>query len=187
MGLPVALSMVEILCEKAERVSGEVPAKTCEIIPASTVSGGQPMARVMITGDDDPDIYYVVDDSVGLHGVNRRDDVLLVQFFLRVLSDREKRNRPPDAKDLAVNGAYTDLTGAYIKQYADEHNQTPLYDDRGLVKRVLTRVEPPGRPAGLSGAWIMERMNEDYQRFFPKTGLPHFPLFPNELRKKFYI
>jgi len=145
------------------------------------------MARVMVTGDDDPDIYYVVDEPVGPHGANRRDDVLLVQFFLRVLSDREKRYRPRDAKDLAVIGHYNDLTGSYIKQYADESNQTPLYDDGGLVKRVLTRVEPPGKPAGVSGAWIMAKMNEDYQRLFPKTGLPHFPLFPNELRKKFYI
>jgi len=148
------------------------------------------MARVMVTPDSDPDIYYVVDDSVGPHSANRRDDVLLVQFFLRVLSERDKRYRPPSAKDLVINGVYSDLTGAYIKQFADQNNQTPLYDEGRLVQRVVTRVESPvGRPSGGSGwgGWIIMKMNEDFQRWFPKTGLAQSALFPNELRRKFYV
>ncbi len=83
------------------------------------------MARVMVSADDDPEIYYIVDYPVGPHAWNHRDDVLLVQSFLRVLADREKRYRPSGGHDLVISGAYNDLTGAYIKQFADANNQTP--------------------------------------------------------------
>ncbi len=83
------------------------------------------MARVMVSADDDPEIYYIVDYPVGPHAWNHRDDVPLVQSFLRVLADREKRYRPSGGHDLVISGAYNDLTGAYIKQFADANNQTP--------------------------------------------------------------
>lgn len=144
------------------------------------------MARVMVSSDDDPEIYYIVDSPVGPNSVNHRDDVLLVQFFLRVLSDKDKRYRPA-GHDLVISGAYNDLTGAYIKQFADANNQTPMYDNGNLVKRPLTIVDSPVGNSAALGGWIIRQMNLQYQSAFPKTGLPHSPLFPRELAKKFYI
>jgi hypothetical protein len=145
------------------------------------------MARVMVSPDDDPDIYYIVEYPVGPNSVNHRDDVLLVQFFLRVLSDRNKSYRPPGPQDLGISGAYGDLTGAYIKQFADANNQTPMYDNGNLVKRPLAIVDSPVGNAAVMGGWLIKKMNREYQTSFPKTGLPHSPLFPRELGKKFYV
>lgn len=148
------------------------------------------MARVIVSGDDDPDIYYVVDSPVGPNCTNRRDDVLLVQFFLRIFADRDKRYHPAGAKDLTISGVYDDLTGTYIKQYADEGNR----QQKGLLMvKSDGRVDSPVGsgsqfiPGGSANNWVIIRMNLDYQRWFPKTGLPHFPLFPKELRKNFYV
>ena len=145
------------------------------------------MARVFVTPDSDPDVYYLVESSVGPHAANSRDDVLLVQFFLRVFSDREKRYRPQGAMDLVVNGAYSDVTGSYIKQFADENDKTPMYVNGTQVKRQLTVVESPIGNRAVAGGWLILQMNREYQRMFPKTGLPSSPQFPQELRKKFYV
>jgi hypothetical protein len=144
------------------------------------------VARVMVSADDDPEIYYVVEYPVGPNAVNHRDDVLLVQFFLRILSDRNKSYRPP-GHDLVISGAYNDLTGAYIKQYADANNQTPMYDNGNVVKRNLTTVDSPIGNTAVTGGWLILKMNLEYMAAFPKTGLPHSALFPRELRKKFYV
>jgi hypothetical protein len=148
------------------------------------------MARVLVSGDDDPDIYYVVDDAVGPSCANRRDDVMLVQFFLRIFADRDDRYRPAGAKDLAISGVFSDQTAAYLKQYAEEGNR----QQKGLMMvKSDGRVDSPVGsgsqfiPGGSGSDWVIIRMNLNYQRWFPKTGLPHSSKFPSELRKNFYV
>src|SRR5277367_5941014 len=148
------------------------------------------MARVMVLDhDDDPDPFYINEDAVGQNCMNRADDVMLVQFFLRVLSDKDKRFRPAGAKDLKIDGLFSTDTAAYIKQYVTENNQQkagldPVPDDG--------RVDSPFRTNSLFSTvsqktYVMVRMNLDFQRAFPKTGLAHFGLLPEALKKSLFL
>ena len=72
------------------------------------------MARVILPCPPKPQLPYVfvVDRAVGEGCPNHRDDVLLVQFFLRTLISAGGR-------PLAVNGICTNETTAYIKYFQD--------------------------------------------------------------------
>jgi len=63
------------------------------------------MARVLVSGDDDPDIYYVVDGSVGPNCTNRTR--------LRLLQTTIPRRYPTEPMRLCVveQSAVTALTG----------------------------------------------------------------------------
>jgi hypothetical protein len=139
--------------------------------------------------DDDPDPYFVNEEAVGPNCPNRRDDVLLVQFFLRALSDRDNRYRPEKAKDLSVTGIYTADTTAYAKAYVAEGNRQkaalqPVSDDG--------RVDSPVKTGSLFSPssqmiYVILRMNLDYKRAWPKRRLTSSPNFPKELKANFYI
>jgi hypothetical protein len=148
------------------------------------------MARVVVLdGDDDPDPFYVNEDAVGPSCPNRRDDVMLVQLLLRVLSDRDKRLRPAGSKDLQIDGIFNADTAAYIKQYVAEGNRQqaglqPVADDG--------RVDSPFKTNSLFSpvsqqTYVMVRMNLDFKRAFPKTGLAHFAFFPAPLKKSLFL
>ena len=55
------------------------------------------MARVYITTGN-ISICYTIDGAVGTGCANKRDDVLLVQFFLKVISRRVRRQTAIDLK-----------------------------------------------------------------------------------------
>ena len=81
------------------------------------------MAKVFLTGNPVQKVLYTVEHTVGTGGANRRDDVLLVQLFLRVQMEdggSEAPSRPPDRRPLAIDGICGNDTLAYIRYYQEE-------------------------------------------------------------------
>ena len=64
-------------------------------------------------------VMYSVDQAVGSGGANRRDDVLLVQFFLLIARDSDARGNqgftPPGQQTIKTDGVFGPETAAYIK------------------------------------------------------------------------
>ena len=72
---------------------------------------------------------YVVDRGVGVGLPNQRDDVLLVQFFLRTLmppkgsyADQEV-HQPAGQTPLAIDGVWGPQTHAYVKAFQTQFNE----------------------------------------------------------------
>ena len=85
------------------------------------------MARILhFTKTDSMKHCYSVDQSVGLGGANRRDDVLLVQFFLKVAmldAPNSKGYRPPNEQPISIDGTCGQQTISYIRFYQEEGNR----------------------------------------------------------------
>src|SRR5215208_4070845 len=67
-------------------------------------------------------VFYGIDLAVGPGKANRRDDVLLVQFFLRSISRTtdnvtKESYSPPGQAPLLVDGLYGPRTAAYLKHF----------------------------------------------------------------------
>lgn len=134
---------------------------------------------------------FFVDAAVGPGRPNRRDDVLLVQFFLRAMWTRE--NRPGDKQTmgvpgkppLAVDGRFGPDTQAAIKRFQDLYHEGKLSD--GVVD-----VVPPGQSVGPHRRlpYTMIGLNTMFAGFFGKEKhllISDEPDFPHELRLKFYV
>ena len=135
---------------------------------------------------------YTIEGAVGRGGENRRDDVLLVQLFLRVQMEEggtEAPYRPPGRNPLAIDGICGTDTMAYILYYQEE------------AKRRFPAVAPPpdGRVDPMrsgtlfasitSKVYMIVSLNVGYRE---KRGdmvldIARDPLFPADLRKSFYI
>jgi len=84
------------------------------------------MARVFIVERSDTKHIYTVEQSVGLGCPNVRDDVLLVQFFLRRAMDDSPESKgiiPPGERPISIDGISGPQTFRYIKHYQDEDNR----------------------------------------------------------------
>jgi hypothetical protein len=66
------------------------------------------------------DFLYTVDQAVGPASPNRRDDVLLVQFFLKALMTTPEPFQPPGEQPIQVDGIFGRQTETYIKFYQQE-------------------------------------------------------------------
>ncbi len=150
------------------------------------------MARVYLVSNPTQKILYTLDQAVGRGGANRRDDVLLVQLFLRVQMEEggsEAPYRPPGRKPLEIDGICGDETLAYIRFFQEE-----------AKRRFPTAPVPDGRVdpilSGTAFASITHQMymivtlNIGYRQ---KRGdlllmdIGKDPHFPAELKKSFYI
>ena len=149
------------------------------------------MARVYLVGNPTQRVLYTVDQAVGLGGGNRRDDVLLVQLFLRVLMEpggSEAPYVPPGRRPLAIDGVCGDDTLAYIRFYQEEAQrrfpQAPVPDGRVDPMRSGSVI------ASISHkVYMLVALNVGYRE---KRGdlylnIGSDPLFPAELRKSLYI
>jgi peptidoglycan hydrolase-like protein with peptidoglycan-binding domain len=154
------------------------------------------MAHVLILSPPSPliRVMYEVDQSVGVRGFNRRDDVMLVQFFLRALArvnDVITRESyfPPGQAMIDADGIYGPQTAAYIKHFeAVLERSAPgsLWQDGVIDPR------PQGQKFGpLHGrAYAIIRLNTLYAESF---GIDrHFAIdkdldFPAELRPKLFV
>jgi hypothetical protein len=98
------------------------------------------MARIYLTNSSFLPMAYTVEQAVGVASANRRDDVLLVQFFLRVVSENPatpeyKLDGPP----LQIDGSCGQQTIDYIRNYQQENSD--LNPDSPLVRDGV--VDPP--------------------------------------------
>jgi hypothetical protein len=157
------------------------------------------MARVYLYNHRSSKILYSVEKSVGRGGVNARDDVLLVQFFLRIAMEPYKVRPfysvdgignegfvPSDnKKPISIDGMYGSETLRYIKHYQEEGKR------RSPGVRVPTdnKISPVVEGgSGFSDA--ITRLNWDY---FDRRGMSlandirKDPLFPFDLHKSLAI
>lgn len=132
-----------------------------------------------------------MDGAVGAGCRNQRDDVLLVQFFLRALGPRtvlgtNETFQPQNGPPLAIDGVCGRRTIAAIKAVGDPKNLGFLAQD-GVV-HPLEQGAKFGRRSG--HVLTIIRLNTEYSFQF---GLDRHkridmdPLFPRELFDKLFL
>jgi hypothetical protein len=142
---------------------------------------------------------YVVDDAVGAACRNRRDDVLLVQFFLRVLGSRtvngtKETFQPQSEPPLAIDGVCGRRTIAAIKTFQTQFNKAvgDPADASFLAQDGVVHPLEEGSKFGRRSQHVLTiiRLNTEYTFQF---GLDRHkridmdPFFPRELFNKLYL
>jgi hypothetical protein len=140
---------------------------------------------------------YFIDSAVGQGRPNNRNDVMLVQFFLKAISKRTdietgESYQPPNQRDIQVDGACGPTTIAFIRHFqgvidrmAKSPSLRPWQD--GVVDAV-----PPGGMLGAihGGVYTMISLNTAYSSLYGKdahTRLFSDPFLPQELAGVFFI
>jgi hypothetical protein len=136
---------------------------------------------------------YLVDGAVGRGQANRRDDVLLVQFFLRALAGVKAAGigdtyQVPGAMPLFVDGICGAQTMATISRF--QNVLKAQTKDNSLLDGV---VHPAG--SSMFGAWTAAvmtilRLNMEYRFTFGDNQLLRIdtdPLFPRQLTERFFL
>ena len=77
------------------------------------------MARVYLLDTSFMKLVHTIDQAVGNGCPNRRDDVLLVQFFLKVVSEGPDQNdlTPDGFGPMHIDGLWGPISQAYLNQY----------------------------------------------------------------------
>jgi len=97
-----------------------------------------PVARIGIATNTEYREVLLVDAAVGIGGQNAPDDVMAVQYLLRVASEKAGTSdpfQPPGEKPISIDGSYGQQTQTYISFFQAEVN-------RRQNKRL---IEPDGR------------------------------------------
>ncbi len=149
------------------------------------------MARVFISDESDRKHWYTVEKAVGQGCPNVRDDVFLVQFFLRrAMQDcpESKGYVPPGERPITIDGIYGQQTYRYISFYEDEANRRKP----GIVTtdRIIDPINKSGTGKGaMSGKYYkILGLNVSYKQ---RMGLlvadiKRDPIFPHELTSSLY-
>jgi hypothetical protein len=170
------------------------------------------MARVMIlpAGKSDLSYIFATDESVGAGGTNRRDDVLLVQFFLAALSSdllrsgntsfnyKNKEGVPfnytvANQRPIGIDGLCGSTTIAYIKHFQQEASKTyGRKDDLSLTQDGVITPIRKGEPWGARTGHVLSivRLNTEYRNIFGAARLMKIntdPLFPQQLAPLFFM
>ena len=146
------------------------------------------MAHVVLKSTGNRREFFVIDQAVGAGLPNVPQDVLLVQFFLRIASETASGLagfNPPGESPLAIDGSFGQQTKTYISFYQKEVN-------RRLGKKLLEpdgRIDPirPGQSFGsthtfytildLNVAYRSRRGDSakiEADQLFPRALLPFF-------------
>ena len=169
------------------------------------------MARVMLMpkGMAQFGHVYLTDEEVGVGRVNRRDDVLLVQFFLAALSSDllQSGNRSfnytnkkgtdfnytvPNRKPLQVDGTCGSETAAYIKHFQAEASKDAGEQYFVMVGDGVVTPARKGQPWGAKSGRVLSiiKLNTEYAAMFGTARLADItadPFFPAELKSAFYM
>jgi hypothetical protein len=153
-----------------------------------------PRALLNTTTGSRVPVIYTVESVVGIGGANKREDVLLVQFFLRVAMDetkglgREDRFLPPGENPISIDGRFGKQTAAYIKFFQEESS-----DRIGLPSRGDSRVEPfAGIFRGVNTGKLMTIVALNFDHLERRGTGFHSNLsidsrFPTELKKFLFV
>jgi hypothetical protein len=160
------------------------------------------MARVMLLppGSANYSVIFVNDEAVGPGSLNKRDDVLLVQFMLGMLAAMNSRFQYGDIdfapigfpRDLKMDGICGPHTIASIKSFQRmgslKKRGTPLaMISDGIVSPV--RAGQPWTPHG-SNVMTIVRMNHEYYEMMGPgslTDVGALVTMPKELRYKLWM
>jgi hypothetical protein len=142
-------------------------------------------------------VFYAIDHAVGAGCPNRRDDVLLVQFFLRALAPRgdpetHESFTPSGEGILAVDGICGSRSITYIKHFQGMMNRAAKDISMGTWQDGRVDPVPAGRQFGpLHGrAYTMIHLNTSYAAVFGTdrhSAIHTDPDFPMELHDKFFV
>ena len=135
---------------------------------------------------------YTIDQAVGGGCPNKRDDVLLVQFFLKVVSEGPERAlfTPPGRGPINTDGIWGPGSQAYLNQFisvnSTQNPGSPLKQD-GRVDPVVG-----GKITGsLSGnVYTILALNTSFKNVRGVAALLDIttdPVFPKELRPSLKI
>jgi hypothetical protein len=142
-------------------------------------------------------VFYGIDLAVGASRANRRDDVMLVQFFLKSLSrtiDSETKESytPSGQAMLQVDGIYGPRTAAYVKHFEAVLSRASQGAAMQLWQDGVIDSKPPGTNVGpIHGrVYAIIRLNTSYAASFGidrHSAIDKDPDFPRELRPKLFI
>ena len=147
------------------------------------------MPRLFFTDTRTRPVVVSVNQAVGPGCPNRRPDVLLVQFLLRVVDQTPGRNTwitTRRAKPLVIDGKFGDVTASFIELFQRQFPIYPLAKDG--------RVDP-----FFEGSWYgprtgvfmtMAAINMAYMAAQGNDSIltiPHHGWFPRELRPMIQI
>jgi hypothetical protein len=137
-------------------------------------------------------VMYSVDQPVGVASPNRREDVLLVQFFLARNRDQDAAGRPgfipPGRPPIVVDGVFGPTTAAHLTFFQTESN------NRTAPRiRVDGRVDPlEGKLLGSHTASLLtmavlnfEYLNRQGKGFHSNISID--PLFPAGLKSSLFM
>jgi hypothetical protein len=155
-------------------------------------SAGKTMARLYLINPSAMKLVYTNDQAVGNGCPNRRDDVLLVQFFLKVISDGPGKGdfTPTGRGPLSIDGLWGPISQAFLNQYiavnSAENPTSPLTRD-GRVDPVVN-----GRVSGSRSGHVYTilALNNTYKNVRGPAALQDITidsLFPQELRPSIQI
>jgi hypothetical protein len=142
---------------------------------------------------------YVVDCAVGAGCRNQRDDVLLVQFFLRVLGPQtvprtKETFLPQGGPPLAIDGVCGQRTIAAIKTFQAQYNKAvgDPADQSHLAQDGVVHPIEQGSPFGRRSNHVLTiiRLNTEYTFQFGldrQKRIDLDPLFPRELFNKLFL
>lgn len=151
------------------------------------------MPRVFLFNDPNMKIVYSVEQAVGQGCANRREDVLLVQLFLRVaMENRNGRSfNPPGESPIKIDGVFGKQTKNYIKFFEEELNrQSP-----GAGVNKDGRIDPMSPSSGGLGStagitFKIARLNFEHltrRGIEIHNDIKRDPLYPTALNPSLYV
>ncbi len=141
---------------------------------------------------------YLVSAPVGAGRPNRRDDVLLIQFFLAALAPlndpaTQESFQPPGAPPLAIDGFWGHNSQRYLDHYLAVFNRgSAKVSDKGVWSDSAVDPVLPGQFVGTihGRTMVMISLNAAFRAILgtPAHAQLHTnPLFPRELADQFYF
>jgi hypothetical protein len=139
------------------------------------------MARVVLAANDKIREVFVIDYAVGAGCPNRKDDVFLVQFLLRVATldgGGKLGYKPPNEAPIQIDGIYGGQTQRYISFFQKELDRR----NNGKLAEPDGRIDPPrGKrtssitQTGYTVLWLNNVYRQRRGETFPIETDPLFP------------
>ena len=160
------------------------------------------MARTLVLTEPGKlaSVAYVVDDAVGAGRRNQRDDVLLVQFFLRALGTKpvsgttDQFYQPPGAPPVAIDGVCGQRTIAAIKTFQTQFDkaETGPASPSFLIQDGVIDALNQGTMFGPRKGHLLTiiRLNTEYTFHFGldrHNRIHQDPHFPRELLPRLFL
>jgi hypothetical protein len=137
-------------------------------------------------------VFYVGDQAVGQGCPNRSDDVLLVQFFLRVIFDNDKEINPALhaglKKPMSIDGSWGTQSQSYLKAWEAHMTATdPVIRADGRVDPVLSGTTVGSISKSIYKICIMNGRYGQLKGIPAHSNISRDPLFPAALKKSLFV
>jgi hypothetical protein len=140
---------------------------------------------------------YYIDGAVGQGRANKRDDVMLVQFFLKALSKRTEMDtgesyQPRGQPEIQVDGVCGATTIAFIRHFQGVTDRMAKIGPLRPWQDGAVDAVPQGVMFGNihGGVYTMISLNITYSSLYGKDAHSKVfgdPFFPRELADAFFI